>query len=422
MRRRKRLPCCLAGAVISRLSKLAGGMSPIFLGLVAAVLVVTALAKFHGATANWEATAPADPVTGVNLRLVLAAAVVLELAVAGFLLFGHNPEAKYLVILWLSALFTLYRVAHWWVSPGTGCPCLGRMPGLDALTPTWGEELLSAAVVGMFLGSLGFLLHPTLASWVGRLGAKGRCRLKWVLIVAGCLLLLPPLQVGCVAVVRPVTTGPMLLRAAAGSLQGRTNAANQFVWRDLDEVPAAFLKAVVAAEDRQFFRHHGFNWEQIRMAIGEASTQGRPPRGASTITQQCARSLFLWQGRSWIRKGLEAYYTIWMELLLSKRRILELYVNVIELGNGIYGVEAGAQHHYHIPAKQLTSQQATMLAVLLPSPKHRSPNAPTERLRLRQEVLLAGLNSVRLPWERTQAHHATPSSKRARDLEAMLEQ
>ena len=133
------------------------------------------------------------------------------------------------------------------------------------------------------------------------------------------------------------------------------------------------------------------------MARAEAKASGKPARGASTITQQCARSLFLWQGRSWFRKSLEAYYTVWMELLLSKGRILELYVNVIELGDGIYGIEAAAQKYYGVSADKLTREQAAMLVAIMPNPKQWNPLQPSERVLKRKELVLQRLEYARLP-------------------------
>ncbi len=120
----------------------------------------------------------------------------------------------------------------------------------------------------------------------------------------------------------------------------------------------------------------------------EAERKRKPVRGASTITNQCARSVFLWQGRSWIRKGLESYYTFWMEALLSKGRILELYANVIEMGRGIYGVEAASQHYYGVSARGLTREQSAMLAAVLPNPKRWNPTKPGAALRQRQRRIL----------------------------------
>jgi monofunctional biosynthetic peptidoglycan transglycosylase len=112
---------------------------------------------------------------------------------------------------------------------------------------------------------------------------------------------------------------------------------------------------------------------------------------------QCARSLFLWQGHSYVRKALEAYYTVWMELLLSKRRIFELYANVVELGRGVYGVEAAARYHYHVPARRLDQNQEAMLAAMLPAPRTWNPRAPTPRLLARQQRILRDLPQARWP-------------------------
>jgi monofunctional biosynthetic peptidoglycan transglycosylase len=169
----------------------------------------------------------------------------------------------------------------------------------------------------------------------------------------------------------------------------------------LAAVPDDFLKAVWQWEDRHFFDHWGFDWEEIQKAREEAKVSGKPARGASTITQQCARSLFLWQGRSWLRKGLEAYYAFWMEMLLSKRRILEVYANVVEFGDGVYGIEAGAQHHYRVSAKSLTQEQAAMLVAIMPKPRTCDPNKPDERMLNRQKLIIERSQNVELPIERS---------------------
>ncbi len=120
----------------------------------------------------------------------------------------------------------------------------------------------------------------------------------------------------------------------------------------------------------------------------ESRKSGRKPRGGSPITQQCARSLFLWQGRSWLRKGLETYYTILMERLMTKQRILELYVNVIEFGDGIFGVKASAETYSRTPPAKLTNAQMAMLAAILPNPKEWNPLKPTSRVLQRQRRVL----------------------------------
>lgn len=168
-------------------------------------------------------------------------------------------------------------------------------------------------------------------------------------------------------------------------------------WRDLRNVSLDFLLCAWVTEDAAFFKHGGFDWKQIQAARDEARRTGKPARGASTITQQCARSLFLWHGRSWIRKGLEAYYTIWMEVLLSKERILELYINVIELGGGVYGIEAASQHYYGVPSMELTREQSAMLVAIMPNPKEWNPLEPTEHVQRRHAVILKRTENAIFP-------------------------
>ena len=135
--------------------------------------------------------------------------------------------------------------------------------------------------------------------------------------------------------------------------------------------------AVIASEDQLFPDHSGFDWKNIKKAM--AYNQRKPGRihGASTISQQVAKNVFLWQGRSWIRKGLEAYFTFMIELVWGKRRILDVYLNVIEMGDGIFGIEMAAQKFYNKPAKYLTRQEAALIAACLPNPKHFKVKAPS---------------------------------------------
>jgi monofunctional biosynthetic peptidoglycan transglycosylase len=179
----------------------------------------------------------------------------------------------------------------------------------------------------------------------------------------------------------------------------RTVEGSPFQYASLEMTSGAFLRAVWVSEDHRFFDHYGFDWAEISNAISQARATGLPMRGASTISQQCARSLFLWQGRSWLRKGIEAYYTILMELMLPKERILELYINAIEFGNGIYGIEAAAQHYYGVSAKDLTREQAAMLVAIMPNPKQWNPLKPNERVIRRFELIMKRSEGVRLPIE-----------------------
>jgi len=134
--------------------------------------------------------------------------------------------------------------------------------------------------------------------------------------------------------------------------------------------------AAVAAEDQQFIVHHGFDVEAIRKAI-EHNAKGGSVRGASTISQQTAKNLFLWTGRSWLRKGLEVWFTVLIELTWSKSRILTVYLNSAEFDRGVYGVEAAARHHFGTSAAQLSTRQAALLAAVLPSPLRYDASHPS---------------------------------------------
>ena len=185
-----------------------------------------------------------------------------------------------------------------------------------------------------------------------------------------------------------------------GAVFSRTgDAPLRYQWAPLPQIPEMFLKHLWVSEDQRFFQHDGFDWKELDAAVEQAERRGTRVRGVSTITMQCARSIFLWQGRSWIRKGLEAYYTFWMEALLSKRRIMELYANVIETGRGIYGVEAASRHYFGVSARGLTREQSALLAAVLPNPKGWNPTKPGPTLRRRQRRILAREQQVRFPAE-----------------------
>jgi monofunctional biosynthetic peptidoglycan transglycosylase len=212
--------------------------------------------------------------------------------------------------------------------------------------------------------------------------------IKWLLIVLAVLLVLPIVQVACMRFINPPLTPEMVrFRLAPKSEEARARGL-RYEWIPLSEVPRPMIHFLWASEDQRFFDHGGIDFEEIDRAMKESKKSGKKPRGGSTITQQCARSLFLWQGRSWIRKGLEAYYTVVMEWLLPKRRILELYVNVIEFGEGIYGVKAAAETYYRVPPRRLTNAQMAMLAAVLPNPKEWNPLRPTARVLQRQRRVL----------------------------------
>jgi len=154
-------------------------------------------------------------------------------------------------------------------------------------------------------------------------------------------------------------------------------------WRDWDEISKQAAVAVIAAEDQRFPRHHGFDFKQIDKALADRE-RGRRVRGASTISQQVAKNIFLWRGQSWFRKGLEAGITVLIELCWSKQRILEVYLNVAEFGRGTYGVQAASRRFFGKDAARLTRQEAALLAAVLPAPKRFKAQAPSRYVQRRQ--------------------------------------
>jgi monofunctional glycosyltransferase len=231
---------------------------------------------------------------------------------------------------------------------------------------------------------------------VKRAASRGRGK-KWILIVLVVLLLIPAMQVAVVRFINPPVTLPTLIEKAGAMFSSAPKHPLLYRWIDLPQIPRMFLEHLWISEDQRFFQHEGFDWKEIDLAVKKAERKGKPVRGASTITNQCARSIFLWQGRSWIRKGMESYYTIWMEALLPKRRILELYANVIEMGPGIYGVEAASQHYFGVNARGLTREQSAMLAATLPNPKGWDPTSPSPILRSRQQRILRREQNAHFP-------------------------
>jgi len=169
--------------------------------------------------------------------------------------------------------------------------------------------------------------------------------------------------------------------------------AIRYQWTALDRIAPVAVLAVVAAEDQKFPDHYGFDLVSIQEAI-ERHIEGGRLRGASTISQQVAKNLFLWEGRSWLRKGLEAWFTLLIEGVWSKPRILEVYLNVAELGPGVFGVEAASRTFFHRPASALNESQAALLAAVLPSPIRFRVDAPSEYVRERQRWILKQMRQL----------------------------
>jgi monofunctional biosynthetic peptidoglycan transglycosylase len=161
----------------------------------------------------------------------------------------------------------------------------------------------------------------------------------------------------------------------------------EYRWVDGRSIARSAARAAIAAEDQRFLEHHGIDFVSLDRALQEYRA-GDELRGASTITQQVAKNLFLWQGRSFVRKGLEAYFALLIELAWSKQRILEVYLNVAELGPGVFGVEAAARRFFDVPASRLTAPQAALLAAVLPNPHRFNVARPSVYVRSRQTWIL----------------------------------
>jgi monofunctional glycosyltransferase len=164
-------------------------------------------------------------------------------------------------------------------------------------------------------------------------------------------------------------------------------------WVGLDEISPNLPLAVVASEDQKFPEHSGFDVAAIEKAYA-LNQHSHKVRGASTISQQVAKNLFLWSGRSYVRKGLEAYFTVLIEAMWPKRRILEIYLNIAEFGYGTYGAEAAAQRFFHKPASRLTRADAAVLAAVLPNPEHYSAAAPSRYVQQRREWILGQMQAL----------------------------
>lgn len=159
-------------------------------------------------------------------------------------------------------------------------------------------------------------------------------------------------------------------------------------WVDLEDISPYMISAAIAAEDNNFLGHRGFDFGAIQKAV-DLNKKGKRKRGASTISQQTAKNVFLWAGRSWVRKGLEVYFTFLIETFWPKERIMEVYLNVIEMGPGIYGSEAAAQHYFHIPAAKLSKRQASLITACYPNPRKRNPAHPTSYINRRANQIAA---------------------------------
>lgn len=215
----------------------------------------------------------------------------------------------------------------------------------------------------------------------GRPAKRGRWW-RWPLLVVAAFMVLSVAQVLALKFIDPPASAYMAARWIEATVDREPDFALRHEWRDLDAQSAHLLLAVIAAEDQRFAEHRGFDFEQIRKAR-ETHRRGGRLRGASTLTQQVARNLFLWSGGGWFRKGLEAWYTLLIETFWSKSRIIELYVNVAEFGDGTYGAQAAARRYFGKDAARLAPSEAARLAAVLPSPRRYSAANPGPYVRRR---------------------------------------
>lgn len=204
-------------------------------------------------------------------------------------------------------------------------------------------------------------------------------------------------SVGSVILFRfvPVPVTPLMILRTGEQWMGDRPVRLFKDWTTLESIGTNMPRAVIAAEDQKFEEHFGFDFEAIRKAQRyNERHRGKKMKGASTISQQTAKNVFLWPSRSWVRKGFEVYFTFLLEVFWSKERIMEVYLNVIETGDGIYGAEAAARHYFHKPASRLTREEAALIAAVLPNPIRWNPARPTPYIRKKANRIVVYMRDV----------------------------
>jgi monofunctional biosynthetic peptidoglycan transglycosylase len=217
--------------------------------------------------------------------------------------------------------------------------------------------------------------------------------LKWIVFAILACVVLSALIVLSLRWVDPPTSAFMLETRLRAASEGDRTYRTDYEWVNLERISPHAAIAVIASEDQQFPFHAGFDLNSIRESV-RASERGRKLRGASTISQQVAKNLFLWNGRSFVRKGVEAWVTVLIELTWPKERILEVYLNIVELGRGVYGMEAAARRFYHKPAARLTSSEAAVLAAVLPNPIRMHADRPSAYVLERRDWILGQMRAL----------------------------
>ncbi len=215
---------------------------------------------------------------------------------------------------------------------------------------------------------------------------------KWILKFALIFFVSTVLLVFAMRWINPITSSIMIQRQIKTIFTGQFEFV-KYRWVGIDDVSNYVPIAIVAAEDQNFPNHFGFDFKQIEKALKQ-NKRGKRIRGASTITQQVAKNLFLWEGKSFVRKGIEAYFTILIELLWDKKRILEVHMNIAELGENIFGVGIASLAYFNKPPSKLTISQAALLAAVLPNPIKYSVAKPSGYVRGRQNWIIRQINSL----------------------------
>jgi len=193
----------------------------------------------------------------------------------------------------------------------------------------------------------------------------------------------------------PIPLTPLMLIRCNEQLWSGKKLKLKKDWTSLENMSPYMAKAVMASEDQLFMEHWGFDTHSIKKAFESNNRKKKKGiKGASTISQQVAKNVFLWPSRSWIRKGLEAYFTVLIEVFWSKKRIMEVYLNVTEMGDGIYGAEKASEIYFKRPAKKLTASEAALIAAVLPNPRKWSPTHPTDYIHKRQEWILFNMKRL----------------------------
>ena len=195
----------------------------------------------------------------------------------------------------------------------------------------------------------------------------------------------------------PVTWTPLMLKRTVQNI-GVKEYENTLTWVDIEDISQVMVRAVIASEDCRFMEHHGFDIKELRKMRKEHEEKGKKIRGCSTISQQVAKNCFTFCGQSWWRKGFEAYYTVLIELLWSKERIMEVYLNIVETGEGTFGIEAAAQKYFKRSASKLNTHQAVSIACILPNPLQRNPQTVSQKHRRRYNSTYKRAQQTKYPF------------------------